>query len=433
MHHILVIGAGKSATVLIEYLKRISAEKKWKVLVADNQIDLVKEKVGEHNWVKPVQLSVFDNEQRRNLISQSKIVISLLPPEMHYLVANDCIEFKAHLLKASYLDEKIALRKNEIEDANILMIAELGLDPGIDHMSAMRIIDNIKKSEGNVISFKSHCGGLIAPESDDNPWHYKISWNPKNIVLAGKSGAVYLENNVQQTIAYTELFNPDKTVLVSDESVWGYYPNRNSLQYLPLYKLDNCNTFIRTTLRHVDFLKGWKKIVEIKLTDEEKVYETNKLRYKDFFLLHCKRHSIIQENFTAAFLNQIDYLGFTSPLIINKGFCSAADILQVAMEEKLNLNETDKDMIIMFHEIEYHQNNKKYKVESSLIVKGISISLTAMAKTVGLPLGIAAKLILENKIQLRGLYLPTIKEIYLPVLEELENEGIVFEEKIIEL
>lgn len=283
MHHILVIGAGKSATVLIEYLKRISAEKKWKVLVADNQIDLVKEKVGEHNWVKPVQLSVFDNEQRRNLISQSKIVISLLPPEMHYLVANDCIEFKAHLLKASYLDEKIALRKNEIEDANILMIAELGLDPGIDHMSAMRIIDNIKKSEGNVISFKSHCGGLIAPESDDNPWHYKISWNPKNIVLAGKSGAVYLENNVQQTIAYTELFNPDKTVLVSDESVWGYYPNRNSLQYLPLYKLDNCNTFIRTTLRHVDFLKGWKKIVEIKLTDEEKVYETNKLRYKDFF------------------------------------------------------------------------------------------------------------------------------------------------------
>lgn len=433
MYHILLIGAGKSASYLIEYLKKISTDRKWNILVADYQIELVEEKVGKHEWVKSIQLSVFDNEKRRMLISQSKVVISLLPPDMHYLVAEDCIEFRTHFLKASYLDDKITLQKNNIEDANILMIAELGLDPGIDHMSAMNIIDSIKAENGEITSFKSHCGGLISLESDDNPWHYKISWSPKNIVLAGKSGAVYLENNIQKTIPYTELFNQDKTVLVSDKNVWGYYPNRNSLDYLPLYKLKKCETFIRTTLRDIHFLEGWKKIVELKLTDEEKLYETRELSYKDFFIMHCEKYEINESSFTDSFLHQIHYLGLNSEENINHGLCSAADVLQTAMEKNLSLKETDKDMIVMFHEIEYIKNNKKYKVESSLIVKGEDATLTAMAKTVGLPLGIAAKLILENKIQLRGLYLPTVKEIYLPVLDELEKEGIVFEEKIIEL
>jgi len=214
----------------------------------------------------------------------------MMPPTLHYLIALDCITYKKHLLTASYIDEKIKALASSIQENNLLFLCEMGLDPGIDHMSAMKLIDEIKNKGGNIASFKSHCGGLIAPESDDNPWHYKISWNPKNIILAGKAGAIYRSNNQVKEIDYKNLFNTKNTILTPTEVLYAYYANRDSLGYINLYGLENIQDFLRTTLRHPEFIAGWKNIVDLQLTNEEKVYDTNNMTIANFFQAHFKKH-----------------------------------------------------------------------------------------------------------------------------------------------
>jgi saccharopine dehydrogenase-like NADP-dependent oxidoreductase len=199
----------------------------------------------------------------------------MLPPTLHFLVAKDCLQFSRHLLTASYVDEPIKELQKEIDAKGILFLCEMGLDPGIDHMSAMRIIDGIHEKGGKITSFKSHCGGLVAPESDNNPWHYKISWNPRNIVLAGKAGAHYKQDGKEIRLTYEELFSGDNYAKVPGIGYLGWYPNRDSLSYTSLYGLGNADTFIRTTLRHPDFMYGWKNVVDLHLTNEEPAYESN--------------------------------------------------------------------------------------------------------------------------------------------------------------
>ena len=501
MKHILVFGAGKSATCLIEYLTATVQANNWQLTVADNNLSVARSKTGDAPHTHAVAVDVENETERSALIASADIVISLLPPALHFLVAKDCVELGKNLLTASYVDEGIASLAPQIENKGLLFLCEMGLDPGIDHMSALQLIHRIKAMGGTITSFRSHCGGLVAPENDDNPWHYKISWNPRNVVLAGKAGAVYKENNTEIHMQYEELFDANRVVNIPELGYLAYYPNRDSLSYIPVYKLEEAATFIRTTLRYPEFCFGWKNIIELKLTDETEQYNTDGMTLQQFFQQHFNTHGFsewIEKQLTARFtqtkqlleklqqlleaeqevdekdrkalqdfmmvddqgelmdinldavktkaaatvagqmheanlsMKQLFFLGMDDDkTFINKGICSTAEVLQFALEKKLVLDKDDKDMIVMLHEIAYKTaDGVKNNITSTLIVKGEDQLRTAMAKTVGLPLGIAAKLILQGKIHLTGLHIPILSQIYEPVLEELEQHGIMFFENI---
>ncbi len=495
MKNILLFGAGKSASVLIEYLLENAQDNSWFVTVVDADKKLIEQKTKLHPSSTAVAADITNDVIRGTIIEKSDLVISMMPAFLHILIAKDCLSFGKHLLTASYADDEIKLLEEQVKAKSILFLCEMGLDPGIDHMSAMQIIDGIKVKEGKITSFKSHCGGLVAPESDNNPWHYKISWNPRNVVLAGKAGAEYKMNGEIVKENYKDLFNAERNIETGDEKIGSlsYYPNRNSLSYIDLYELYHAQTFVRTTLRYRDFMLGWKNIIDLKLTDENIVYQSDNLSIAGFFQEHFDRHNLtgkletelkeneaytneviklLAKNLDAKagkkklsvdksgslvsdenrdlespsyhdlamsahdgnkVLQQLHYLGLDDDeTIINKGMISAADALQFILEKKLALSPTDIDMVVMQHDIEYEINKEKHQIISSLIVKGKDSIHTAMAKTVGLPLGIAAKLILNGTINLAGLHIPIIKEIYEPVLNELEKNGIIFFEKIIE-
>jgi len=428
MKHILLFGAGKSATVLIDYLKVTATEKNWRVTIVDENLNAIQSKVGHHKLVKAVRLSIENEKERQALIADADVVISLLPAALHYVVALDCLSLSKHLLTASYVDEKIQALANSIKTAGILFLCEMGLDPGIDHMSAMQLIHRIKDEGGRINSFISHCGGLVAPECDDNPWHYKISWNPRNVVLAGKAGAVYKEESKIKSQKYEELFGNCNEVNIDGVGQLAYYLNRDSLGYIPVYKLEEAETFMRTTLRYPDFCKGWQKVVELGLTDETTLHKTDSLSIASFFELHFRQKGISTVFTDTNLQEQFNFLGLTDETLINKGTCSSAEILQFIIEQKWALQPADKDMVVMLHEIAYEVKNKKSKVKSSLVVKGENNLRTAMATTVGLPLGIAAILLLEGKINETGLHIPIIPGIYEPVLKALEKHGILFHE-----
>ena len=474
MKNVLIFGAGKSSTALIQQLLSDASFYDWKISIADANLDNITEKINNHPSGIPVVADINNEEIRKSLIKNSDLVISLLPPHLHILVAMDCLSEHKSLLTASYIDEKMRSLEKEITDKNLLFLCEMGLDPGIDHMSLMELIEDIKSKNGVITSVKSHCGGLVAPESDDNPWHYKISWNPKNVVTAGKAGASYLLNEQKVDEDYTQIFNPERILKIDFKDIeLGYYPNRNSIPYIDLYGLHGVDTFIRTTLRYPSFISGWKNLIDLKLTDENIFYETNDLSYQDFFIKHFQlvnfntwldeqllnklnqtqqlfekfehAHSNLEKlntsnsmadqmEQTSILLKQLFSLGIDdSNSFINKGKLSALDVLQCIIECKWKLNSADKDMVIMLHEIEYEIDNKKRKRTSELVVLGEDQQHTAMAKTVGLPLASAAKLILNNEIKAAGLLIPIEKSIYQPVLKELKSCGIVFKEKDIEL
>jgi saccharopine dehydrogenase-like NADP-dependent oxidoreductase len=499
MKQVLLFGAGKSATVLIDYLLSNARTEQWKLVVVDTNLQLALDKIKGSSAGKAVSFDVTDTDKRQEYIQQSDLVISMLPPSLHREVAKDCIQFSKHLLTASYVDEELQSLHKQISEKNLLFLCEMGLDPGIDHMSAMKIIDDIRNKGGEITSFRSHCGGLVAPESDDNPWHYKISWNPRNIVLAGKAGAHYRYNGEEKRIAYEELFANENMVEVPGIGYLSWYPNRDSLSYTSLYGLQDVPTFVRTTLRHPDFMYGWKNVIDLRLTDETLQYDTDGKSLGEVFKEHMDKNGFgdwlqkkLSERFSktkdmlqnlmklmefedeaevegealpasfmaadnsgnieeielddvknrgAAYLantmheanltlKQLFYLGLDDmETKINKGKSSPADLLQFALEKKLVLGTDDKDMIVMLHEIQSAVGDQHSSVRSSLVVKGENSLHTAMAKTVGLPLGIATKLILNGQIKMRGLHIPTSKEIYEPVLKELEEYGISFVEE----
>lgn len=498
MKHIVLFGAGKSSTFLIEYLVQQLTVNNWKLTVLDPNRQAALDKIGNAENAVAASLNVEDEIERNAYIQSADIVISLLPASLHYHVALSCIHYAKHLLTASYVDPKLESLRNEIEKKGLLFLFEMGLDPGIDHMSAMQIIHRLQKNGAEITSFRSHCGGLIAAESDDNPWRHKISWNPKNLVLAGKAGATYRENNYEKILLYEELFDATRVVQVPGAGNFSWYPNRDSLPYIDTFNVNSARNFVRTTLRYPEFCFGWKNIVQLKLTDESDVYETDGLSLKRFFQLHLNRHGFsewIEKNLTKRFLQtkalleklqqilnaeeevdeeqmkelrefmlvnnhgelldinleevkttaaatvagqmheanlairQLLFLGLDDDhTIINKGKCSAAEVLQFAVEKKLTLKPGDKDLVVMLHEIEYEQAGASNTIHSRLVVKGEDELRTAMARTVGLPLGIAATLILKEKINVRGLHIPIIPEIYEPVLRELAEHGIVFQE-----
>ncbi len=439
MKKILLFGAGKSSSFLIKYLIQHAAENNWVVQIVDQNTKHIQDKYGVVNHLQLFTADVFNNAERAELIQHAELVISLLPPSLHIVVAKDCLLYAKNLITASYVSDEIKAMDAELKEKKVLFMCEMGLDPGIDHMSAMKIIDEIAKENGEIFEFKSHCGGLVAPESDTNPWHYKISWNPRNVITAGAAGAHFLFNKQEYKIDYPQIFKNNQTIQVNGIGQLAYYPNRDSLSYQALYDLKNVDTLERTTLRYPAYSAAWQYIIDMGLTNEKgKLYDTENLTFEAWL------QDVLQTNNVAEKLNSIfgndavsqklfDYLDLTSRQFINIGTQkSNADILQSVIEQKWKMQDTDKDMIVMQHEFKYRKAGKATYLKSTLIVKGEDKTYTAMAKTVGLPMAILAKLILTEKVTaLYGVNIPVMQKVYAPVLQELVEQGIIFEEEIV--
>jgi len=415
MKRILLLGVGRSTHTLIKYLLEFSKKLNIEVFLADQNPSEFIEPYIQKNRCVFLKLDINNEISRKNYIANVDIVISMLPPKFHFLVAKTCIEFKKDLITASYVSNELASLDVDAKKANILILNEIGLDPGIDHISAMEIIDSLKETGAKINVFKSFCGGLIAPESDNNPWNYKFTWNPRNVILAGSAGASYLKDGTIKNLNYNEVFSNLELVNIPDYGQFESYANRDSLHYKEKYDLVDTKTIVRGTLRRVGFSKAWDVFVQLGMTSEslEKIISKNQF------------HDYVKRINDPDIIEKMNYLGLFDKKNFNKKI-SPADYLLSILKEKWYLEDEDIDMIVMQHKFEYNIDNNYEKLNLSMVVKGDDNIQTAMAKTVGLPVFFACKLLLEGKISLKGVRIPIYKEIYKPILQQLEQEGISF-------
>ncbi len=441
MKTILIIGAGRSSVSLIDNLLHHASSLNYMVKVADKNFDWAKDKINGHPNGIAKSLDIFNNSERQQEIQSADIVISMLPARFHLLVAKDCLQYEKNLLTASYLSDELKDMDEEVKAKNLLFLNEMGLDPGIDHMSAKIIIDEIHEKGGKFKSFKSFCGGLIAPESDNNPWHYKFTWNPRNVVLAGQGTAQFLQHGRLKYIPYHNLFNRTEEMNILSFGQFEAYANRDSIGYKKFYDLDYIPTLYRGTLRRPGYSKAWNLFVQLGMTDDSYLIEvepnTTFRQFTNTFLAFGVNsvEEKFQDNFNLSNkeLEMYSWLGIFSEEVIPMEKASPAQILQFILEKKWTLDSRDKDLIVMQHQFEYEINGKSFLHNSSFGIIGEDQTYTGMAKTVGLPLAIAARLILENKINLKGVHIPVHPEIYKPVLSELQELGINFQEEVKEL
>lgn len=440
MKKILVLGAGRSSANLIKYLLDHASDEQWIVRVGDLDIAFAEQKIAGSNQGEAFQLNAGDKPQLQQEIAQADLVISMLPAFMHTEVARICLEHSKNLITPSYVsDEMLALDK-EAKAKGILFLNEMGVDPGIDHMSAMKIIHHLQKEGAELESFESFTGGLIAPESDNNPWNYKITWNPRNVVLAGYGGtARYWQNNALKFIPYHQLFKRITPVEVEGYGHFDGYANRDSLKYKSIYGLENIPTLYRGTLRRAGFCTAWDALVQLGLTDDSFLIEhPQKMTWRQLTSSFLEiNHGESFEKGLVRYLNvdeevmsKLQWLGIFDNVSLDIKEGSPAVALQKLIEKKWKLDATDKDMIVMWHRFYYTQNNQRFELQSSLITLGDDPVYTAMSKTVGLPMAIAAKMILKGNIKLTGVHLPVIAEIYEPILKELEELNIRFVENV---
>ena len=439
MRTILVAGAGKYSIYLIHYLLSHAPRNKWKVIVADGSEEAIKEKINDSPYAEKAVIDITNPVQREPLVQQADIVVSLMPPHLHIELAKDCLKHKKHLVTSSYISPEIKAMDQAVKDAGLMFMCEMGLDPGIDHMTANQIIHSIQRVAAVINSFKSYCGGLVAPESDDNPWHYKFSWNPRNIITAGVGGARYLQNGKEVDVPYEKIFDNNKRIKVEGLGNLAYYPNRDSMRYLELYDVPDIKTFLRATLRHPSFCKGWQAVVNLGLTDEKDSIAAN-TTYADWLKSKIEyRNSASLKDYVIRklaiepadkVLPMLEWLGvFGEERINRKG--SSADLLLDLLLQKWEMKPMEKDMVVMQHEVEYLHKGKKINLTSSMVLKGENRDYSAMAKTVGLPMGILARMVLNNKITPpKGVHIPNMPSVYKPVLTELQHHGITFTEVV---
>ncbi len=440
---ILVIGAGMSAAQLIKYLESQSAENSWTLTVADKNISTIKKSVSAST--KVVRFDLHDVVKREKLVSKADVVVSLLPARFHIDVAQTCLKFGKSLFTASYESDEMRELTAEIEKKGLLFLNEVGLDPGIDHMSAMRIIDRIKTDGHKLLGFESFTGGLIAPESDDNPWHYKFTWNPRNVVVAGQGGhAKFIQEGKYKYIPYKRLFRRTEIVNIKGYGKFEGYANRDSLKYIKQYHLEGVPTVYRGTLRRPGFCRAWNVFVQLGMTEDTYSMEnTEDMTYREFinsFLYYHPSDSVRTKLFYYMHIDQdsdiiekLDWLGiFDDKTKLGLKYATPAQALQHILIKKWQLKSDDRDMIVMWHKFIYREKGRRKLTEltSSLVVEGQSRTDTAMSRTVGLPLAMAVKLYLTGKLNVTGLHIPNFKEIYEPILDELKEYGVEFREDI---
>ena len=442
MRTILIIGAGRSASSLIKYLLNKSEAEQLQLVIADLSFELAKSKTNNHPNAIPIQLDISNIEHRQKEIQKASIVISMLPAHLHIEIAEDCIAFKKHLVTASYISPKMQELDNQAKENGLIFMNEIGLDPGIDHMSAMKVIDEIKEKGGKMIQFESFCGGLVAPESDTNLWNYKFSWNPRNVVLAGQGGvSKFIQEGKYKYIPYNKLFRRTEFLEVEGYGRFEGYANRDSLKYRGVYGLDDILTMYRGTLRRVGYSKAWDLLVQLGMTDDSYTMENSEqMSYRDFtnsFLAYHPTDSVELKLRHYLKIDQDDVIWdkfveldlFDDTKKVGLKNATPAQILEKILAEKWALQPKDKDMIVMYHKFGFELNGEKKQIDSTMVCIGDDQIYTAMAKTVGLPVAIATVHILNGKIKTPGVQLPINKEVYQPILAELETYGVIFKEK----
>ncbi|MDJ1505462.1 saccharopine dehydrogenase C-terminal domain-containing protein [Xanthocytophaga agilis] len=437
---ILILGAGRSSTYLIDYLAKVAPEKNWKLIVGDMELAPAQRKTEMYPHVDSILFDVFDQKQREMQINQADVVISMLPAIYHVHVARACMRFSKHLFTASYISSEVRELNIEATRKNLLILMECGLDPGLDHMSAMRIIDRIHEKGGKISLLRSWCGGQISKQNNDNPWKYKFTWNPRNLVVSGQSMVKFLHHGQYKFIPSHQVFARVENVNIKGFGEMEGYGNRDSLNYREAYRVPEVSTLLRGTLRPKGFSEAWQILVRLGLTESvHRIEGSENLTYREWVELFLEEKSELSlAEQVAEYLNvdvnseamrKVIWLGLFSDEKIGIANATPAEILQHLLEKKWQLTSEEEDIIAVQHEIEYELNGEHKRLVSSLLVRGEDFIHTAMAKTVGYPLAVAVKLLLEGKITARGVQIPVVKEIYEPVLTELEHLGLVFQEE----
>ena len=442
MRNILIIGAGRSTTSLIRYLIEKSSSENLHITIGDISLESAQKLTKNHLNAKGILLDVFNEKQREEAVKAADIVISMLPARFHIEVAKDCITFGKNLVTASYISDEMQALNKEVVEKGLVFMNEIGVDPGIDHMSAMQVIDTIRDKGGKLMLFESFTGGLIAPESDDNLWNYKFTWNPRNVVLAGQGGAAeFLQEGLHKYIPYNRLFRRTELIKIKGYGEFEVYANRNSLKYQKVYGFKDILTLYRGTIRRVGFSRAWNIFVQLGMTDDSyTIPNSENLSYREYINLFLPysptdsielklRHNlkIDQDDLIWKKLREIDI--FNSKKYLEIKNATPAQALQKILMEKWALAKEDKDMIVMYHKFGYELKGKNYQIDSSMVTVGEDQTYTAMSKTVGLPVAIAALKILNKTITTPGVLRPIDKEVYKPILKELETYGVQFNEE----
>lgn len=442
MRNILIIGAGRSASSLIQYLLAKSDVENLHLTIGDLSKELAQRKTNNHKNATAIALDIFDAAQRQDQIQKADIVISMLPAHLHIEVAKDCIAFKKNMVTASYVNDAMQALDEQAKANKLIFMNEIGLDPGIDHMSAMKVIDEIRDQGGKVILFESFCGGLVAPESDNNLWNYKFTWAPRNVVLAGQGGAAkFIQEGTYKYIPYHKLFRRTEFLAVEGYGRFEAYANRDSLKYRSVYGLDDALTLYRGTIRRVGYSKAWNMFVQLGMTDDSyQIDNSETISYREFVNLFLPYHptdsveiklrlqlGIDQDDIMWDKLLELDL--FNPNKIVGLKNATPAQILEKILTDKWTLEPDDKDMIVMYHKFGYEINGVQKQIDSKMVCIGDDQTYTAMAKTVGLPVAMATLQILNGKITSPGVQLPIHKEVYLPILNELESYGVIFREQ----
>jgi len=441
MKKITILGAGLSATSLINYLLERAEKYDWTIKLGDYDLDLAKSKINGNSRGEAFQFDVTDEKLVAEIVSSSDIVVSMMPASFHHIIARECVTHKKQMLTASYVSDAMKELNDAAKDAGVGLFNELGVDPGIDHMSAMRIIDNLRSKGSKLKAFFSFTGGLVAPEYDNNPWNYKFTWNPRNVVLAGQGTSMFIRNGKYKYIPYQQLFRRIMMTSVDGYGDFEVYPNRDSLSYREIYGLEEIPTIFRGTMRRPGYTKAWNVFVQLGATDDTYTIEDSEnMTYRDFintFLpyeshtpVEVKIQHLLPELIDEEVMTKLVWLDLFSNKKVELKNATPAQILQKILEEKWQLDEGDKDMIVMQHRFEFtNADNQNKAIVSSMVMKGESLSNTAMAITVGLPLAIATKMVANGEINLTGVHTPVIPELYNPILDELADLGIEFSEK----
>lgn len=442
MRNILVIGAGKSCSSLIDYLQKKSEAEKLHITIADVSLENAQNRAGKHSNSTALEFDVFNESQRKEEIQKADIVVSMLPARFHIEVAKDCVQFGKNMVTASYISKEMKGLDAQVKEKGLVFMNEIGVDPGIDHMSAMDVIDRISDNGAKILLFESFTGGLVAPESDNNLWNYKFTWNPRNVVTAGQGGAaMFIQEGTYKYIPYHKLFRRTEFLTLNGDGKFEAYANRDSLKYRNVYGLDDIPTMYRGTIRKVGFSRAWNIFVQLGMTDDTYTIESSEnMSYRDFvnqFLAYSPSDSVELKLRSYLKIDQDDVMWdklveldiFNPNKKVGLKNATPAQILQKILSDSWTLQEDDIDMIVMHHKFGYEINGEKRQIESSLVVKGENQTFTAMAKTVGLPVAIATLKILNKEITTPGVQLPISKEVYVPILKELEEYGIKFTEK----
>lgn len=433
MKKVVVIGAGWVASPLVRYLLNIPYVK---MMIVDRVVSRAEKMIDGHPRGEFMQLDLSKENSLEDLIKEADIAISLVPYAYHVKVAKLCIRHKIPMVTTSYVSDAMKELDAKAKKAGVLLLNEIGVDPGIDHMSAMIIVNQVKDNGGDIVSFRSFCGGLPAPEANTNPFGYKFSWSPRGVLMAATNDAKYLKDGKVIFVPAKDLFT-DSQILTFDEiGALEAYPNRNALPYIELYNLDKTQTMFRGTLRNVGWCEVLKNMVDIGFPDDSKSLETKSMTYREFVKQVLGSEKDPKEAISdklgikpdSRTIEWLDWLGYFGEDKIGVAKGTALDVLCERMQVLMKYEPGERDMIVLHHEFIAQYSGKKEMITSTLIDYGIPNGNSSMSRTVSLPAAIATGLILEGKIDMTGVHIPVAPEIYNPVMAELENMGIQFVE-----